>query len=301
MENQTKQGLTPMQPENLSTTLKPSLGTEIVKQKDAQDLICQYLLGIWVNARIEIMQMSPTLVPTESKEEFGLIQRMIRQYGTITPAEFAECIRMAAMDKVKDLAAGQMRFPTLYFADFEEQIQRLTLRKMKDAESNQFALPQNVGGNHFQGDAPEVLSREWPKIVRNTNTMKQINPQMIDRFWLGGSQDQRDSARGLLRQMVKEMQEAGKWDQQQVNLEALAAFQREYTLTYPKWENLLGLPMTCPMSADEVAEIKQRTRWKIQQVTELGGTPPKLEDFPDPHDATFQAIFKAYWKFKGEK
>lgn len=277
------------------------MGTEIVKQKEHQDAIVAYLLSVWVKARIEIMQMSPTLVPTESKEEFGLIQRMIRQYGTITPAEFAECIRMAAIDKVKDLAAGQMRFPTLYFADFDEQIQRLTLRKMKEAESNQFALPQNVGGNHFQGDPPEVLGREWPKIVKNTNTMKQINPSMIDRFWLGGSQDQRDSARGLLRQMVVEMKESNHWDQQQVNLEALAIFQREYLLAFPKWENLLGLPMTCPMSADEVADIKQRTRWKVQQVTELGGTPPQIDGFPDPQDATFQAIFKAYWKFKGEK
>jgi len=243
--------------------------------------------------------MSPTLVPVNSEEEHGLIVRLIRQYGTITAAEFAECIRLAAIDKAKDLAAGQMRFPTLYFADFEEQIQKLTLKKLKENE-NTLQLPANTGGNAFWGEPAEALAREWPKIAKQTKAVQQISPSLRDRFWLGGSEDQRAAAVGMLRQMVMEMRDADKWDQKQVDWSALAIFQAEYRLVFPRFDRLIEAQMECPMKANEVNELRDRTRWKIQQVTEVGGECGKLTDFPDAQDCTFCAIMDAYGKFKGD-
>jgi hypothetical protein len=298
MENQPPK-TTPTLQSGTLTRSNPSLSTEIVKQREHADEIATYLLSVWVKARIEIMQMSPALVPTESKEEFGLIQRLTRQYGTISPSEFAECIRLAAIDKVKDLANGQMRFPTLYFADFEEQIQKLTLKKLKEKE-NALQLPANTGGNEFWGEPAEALAREWPKIAKQTKAVQQISPSLRDRFWLGGSENQRAAALGMLRQMVQEMREADKWDQKQVDWSALAIFQAEYRLAYPKFDRLIESQMECPMKANEVNELRDRTRWKIQQVTEVGGECGKLTDFPDAQDCTFCAIMDAYGKFKGD-
>jgi hypothetical protein len=273
--------------------------TPIVDQKDARETITTALLAVWVNARIEIMQMDVSIVPVNSKEEFGLIERIVKQYGTITPSEFAECIRLAAIEKQRALSSGQASFPKLYAADFEEQIQKLTLKKLKEKE-NALELPANTGGNEFWGEPAEALAREWPKIAKQTKAVQQISPSLRDRFWLGGSENQRAAAVGMLRQMVQEMREADKWDQKQVDWSALAIFQAEYRLAYPKFDRLIESQMECPMKANEVNELRDRTRWKIQQVTEVGGECGKLTDFPDAQDCTFCAIMDAYGKFKGD-
>ena len=115
-----------------------------------------------------------------------------------------------------------------------------------------------------------------------------------------GSTEQKASAFGMLGQMVKEMKEAGAWDQQQVNWEALAIFQADFRAAFPQWDRLLDAGMTCPLRKSEVDELHQRVRWKIQAATDSGGDVPSLANFPDPQDATFCAVFDAYWKFKGE-
>jgi len=241
--------------------------------------------------------MSPIIVPTASTEELGLITRLMRQYGTITPAEFAECIRLAAIQKQKELAAKLQTFPTLYGADFEDEIQQLTLRKMK-ANADVLSLPANTGGNQFFGEPSEALAREWPRIKAQTELLrKTINAKMRDRFWYGGAQAQRDAARAMLGQMVHDMKQAGQWDQRQHEWEMLAIFQSEYRNAYTGWERLIEQGMEPPLTAAVVAELRRRTELKISQTVANGGTPPSIELFPDPLDCTFCAIFDRYWKF----
>ena len=283
--------------DNSSLTSKVRLKTEIVAQKNSETNIAQYLLGIWVVVRIEILQMSPSIVPTASQEELGIMTRLMRQYGTITPSEFAECIRQAAFTKQRELAQKLQSFPTLYAADFEHEIQSLTLSKMK-AKSEALSLPANTGGNQFFGEPADALAREWPKIKAQTELLrKTINANMRDRFWYGGSKAQRDSARAMLGQMVNEMKVAGQWDQRQHEWEMLAIFQSEYRNAYNGWERLIDNGMEPPLSVVVVAELRRRTELKISQTITNGGTPPSIEMFPDPLDCTFCAIFDAYWKF----
>ena len=298
MENQT-QSHTPTLQSSSPTALKPSLGTEIVKQRECADTITAYLLSIWVKVRIEILQMSPTLVPTESKEEFGLIQRLTKQYGTITPTEFAECIRLAAIQKMNDLASRVVSFPTLYAADFEDQIQRLTLRKMK-AKENVLQLPSNTGGNAFWGSPREALDREWPKIVKQTKAVRKISERLRDRFWLGGSAEQQAAAVEMLREMVAEIKQAGQWDQYQIDAVTLAHFESDYKLAFPRFDRLIDGQLESPLKREAVKELHDRTRWKIQQSIENGGESFRIEDFPNPMDCTYCAVMDAYWAFKKE-
>jgi len=277
--------------------LKVRLRTEIVGQKDRESIVAQYLLSIWVIVRIEILQMQPSIVPTASQEELGVILRLMRQYGTITPAEFAECIRAAAFTKQRELAQKLQMFPTLYAADFEHEIQELTLKRMK-TQADVLTLPANTGGNQFFGEPSEALAREWPKIKAQTELLrKTINAKMRDRFWYGGSQAQRDAARAMLGQMVHDMKAAQIWDQRQHEWEMLAIFQAEYRANFQGWERLIDQGIEPPLTAPVVAELRRRTELKISQTVANGGTPPSIELFPDPLDCTFCAIFDAYWKF----
>jgi len=241
--------------------------------------------------------MSPTIVPTESKEELGLVLRLMRQYGTITPAEFAEAIRAAAIVKQRELSQGLQKFPTLYAADFEDEIQKLTIKKMKE-EPTRLMIAANTGGNMFAGEPSEALAREWPKIYAHTKLMRQtINPKMRDRFWCQGSQDQRKSAFAVLAQMVWDLKQAGQWDQRQHEWEMLAIFQSEYRDAFQGWERLLDQGMDAPLSKAAVDDLRRRTELKISQTVTNGGSPPSIEFFPDPMDCTFCAIFDRYWKF----
>lgn len=291
------QGLTPTQPETTSNGLNPKLKTEIVGQKDRENAVAGYLLGVWVKVRIEILQMSPTIVPTESKEELGLVLRLMRQYGTITPAEFAEAIRAAAIVKQRELSQGLQKFPTLYAADFEDEIQKLTLKKMKE-EPTRLMIASNTGGDMFAGEPADALAREWPKIYAHTKLMRQtINPKMRDRFWCQGSEAQRKSAFAVVAQMVWDMKQEGQWDQRQHEWEMLAIFQSEYRDAFQGWERLLDQGMTAPLSKAAVDDLRRRTEMKISQTVTNGGSPPSIEFFPDPMDCTYCAVFDAYWKF----
>jgi len=284
----TRQEATEMQLSTSKTPLKVSLKTEIVKQKESENLICEYLLSVWVSVRLEILQMQPSLVPTKSEEEMKLIGRFMRQYGTITVAEYAECIRLAAIDKMRDLSQGLAKFPTLYAADFEEQIQKMTIAKIKQKESNEAKqLPKHTGGNEFAGEPSEVLARWWPKIVEQTKMMRTINPKMRDRFWYGGSPEQRDSAVKMLRQMIWEMNEAGKWDLQQHYYDALAIFATEFFQYFPQYAGMTD-GMKRPLCPIQVGKIRQRLQRLVLD----------LSNFPDIDDCKYCAVFDAYWKFK---
>jgi hypothetical protein len=302
MENpqeQTKHELTLTLPNDTPKLAAYNRALPIIQQKDEKEDICTALLSVWVNVRIEVLQMSPTIVPTASHEELGLIRRLCNQYGTITPSEFAECIRLAAIDKMKDLAAGQMRFPTLYFADFEEQIQKLTLKKMKLEENAVLKLTANTGGNSFWGEPVDALAREWPKIKAQTELLRStINVNLRDRFWFGGSKEQQQAAFGMLRQMVNEMKEAQRWNQGTFDWKCLALFQAEYRAAYPNWDRLIENGMTSPIKKSEIADLKNRTERKISQTITNGGDAPSIDLFPDPQDVVFCAIFDEYMKFK---
>lgn len=264
--------------------------TEIVAQKDREEAITAYLLGVWVTSRLEIMQMQPSLVPTASVEELGLLRRLMRQYGTTTPSEFAECIRLAAIDKQRDLSQGLARFPTLYEADIGEKIQKLTLEKLKKADQTP-QLPQNTGGNAFCGEPSEALAREWPKIMEQTKIVRgTIHPGMRDRFWYGGSLEQRQSAVAMLRQMVFEMNEVGKWDLRQNQWEALVIFQHEFCQSFPTFGAMIE-GMKCPICPIQVAEIKSK----------LSRIALSTADFPDIDDCKYSSVFDAYWKFTEAK
>jgi hypothetical protein len=273
------------------------LKTEIVGQKDRESIVAQYLLSIWVKVRIEILQMSPIIVPTASTEELGLITRLMKQYGTITPAEFAEAIRAAAIVKQRELSQGLQKFPTLYAADFEDEIQKLTLKKMKE-EPTRLTIAANTGGNMFAGEPSEALAREWPKIYAHTKLMREsINAKMRDRFWCQGSEAQRKSAFTVVAQMVWDLKQSGQWDQRQHEWEMLAIFQSEYRDAFQGWDRLLDQGMTAPLSKAAVDDLRRRTELKISQTVTNGGAPPSIEFFPDPMDCTFCAVFDAYWKF----
>jgi len=289
--------LTPTQQGNTPTIQAYKKLAPIVGQSDATESIAAALLSIWVKVRIEVLQMQPTLVPTASTEELGLITRLMKQYGTITPAEFAEAIRAAAIVKQRELSQGLQKFPTLYAADFEDEIQKLTIKKMKE-EPTRLMIAANTGGNMFAGEPSEALAREWPKIYAHTKLMRQtINPKMRDRFWCQGSEAQRKSAFTVVAQMVWDLKQSGQWDQRQHEWEMLAIFQSEYRDAFQGWDRLLDQGMTAPLSKAAVDDLRRRTELKISQTVTNGGAPPSIEFFPDPMDCTFCAVFDAYWKF----
>jgi len=292
-----RQELTPTQQDGTLTKAAYKKLAPIVDQRDATESIATALLSVWVKVRIEVLQMQPTLVPMASTEELGLITRLMKQYGTITPAEFAEAIRAAAIVKQRELSQGLQKFPTLYAADFEDEIQKLTLMKMKD-EPARLMIEANTGGNMFAGEPSEALAREWPKIYAHTKLMRQtINPKMRDRFWCQGSEAQRKSAFAVVAQMVWDLKQSGQWDQRQHEWEMLAIFQSEYRDAFQGWERLLDQGMDAPLSKAAVDDLRRRTELKISQTVTNGGSPPSIEFFPDPMDCTFCAIFDRYWKF----
>lgn len=269
----------------------------IVDQWDAVDGIAMALLSVWIRVRIEILQMSPSLVPTSSDEELGLVRRLIRQYGKLSPSEFAECIRLAAIQKQKDLSQRLVTFPTLYAADFEEELQKMSLQKLKNDE-NALQLPANTGGNIFFGEPSEAIAREWPRIMAHTEMIrKTINPNLRDRFWYGGSKDQRASATAMLGQMVTDLRAAGVWEQRPFEWAAVRVFQAEYRLNFvgPEWERFIE-GMEAPMTKAQVDEIRAKVERRIGNASAVGAAVPSIDLFPDPKDCTFCAIFDEYWK-----
>jgi len=205
----------------------------IVEQRQSEQQIATDLLSIWVLARTDIMQMSPTIVPTASEEELKLVLKMMRQFGTITPSEFAECIRAAAHNKCNLLASGKAKFPNLYIVDIEIQIQRLTLRKMKEPPKTN-ELPERAGGNQYTGTPHNALNREWPRIYELTQGLrKTIKPDIRYTFWRMGKPDERASAKAMLGAMVDQMTVAGVWDKGQIDRNQLVIFEKEYNRDFP--------------------------------------------------------------------
>ena len=259
-------------------------------QQDSADAIAVALLAVWVNVRTQILQMSPSIVPTNSPEELGLIRRLLKKYNGFSPSEFAEAIRKAAITKMGELSRKEVLFPTLYAADFEAQLDEMGIEKVKQRDKEKaLQLPANTGGNVFWGEPSEALAREWPNIVRNTKSIREtLNRNYLrDRFWYGGSKEQQAAAKQMLIQMVYDMTAAGFCTIDDLKKEAVGVFRSEFARAFPPHLDLVE-HLACPLDFLQVEECKKRLSRRIADVSE----------FPDIDDCKYSATFDLYFKFK---
>lgn len=267
--------------------------TSITSQIQSKTAIAAALVGKWIELERVILKAPEIHGRLQSEEEVKIMEKMMMRYASLTPKEIGDAMRAAAEEAQKGFAANSRAFPRLYLADIEDECQKAAARKIRAAEQKEaLQLPKNTGGNVFWGKPSEALQREWPKIVEQTKTLRQtINmPTARDRFWYGGSPEQRDAARQMLRQMVIEMNAAGKWDLKRNQSDALKIFQLEFCQAFPMFGGMID-GMDCPLSLIQVIDIEKR----LQRLT------PDTRDFPDIDDCKFCAVFDAYWTFWHEK
>lgn len=264
----------------------------ITTQIQSKTAIATVLVGKWIELERVILKAPEIHGRLQSGEEVALMEKMMMRYATLTPKEIGDAMRSAAEEAQKAFAANSRAFPKLYLADIEEKCQERSAQKVREAEQKEaLQLPKNVGGNIFWGEPSEALAREWPKIAEQTRMMRNtISPKMRDRFWFGGSYEQKEAAVKVLRQMILEMNNAGKWDLSGHHDAAKAIFANEFYAHYPQFANMTD-GMKRPLCPIEVADIKAR----LQRVV------PDLSSFPDIEDCKYCAVFDSYWKFKGEK
>jgi hypothetical protein len=283
-----------MEPENQNLIpKKPSSSTEIaefeaikpvLEQREQSGTIAATLVLKWIELERIILKAPEIGGRIESDEEIRLMEKMILRYATFTPKEIGDAMRRAAEDRQRDYAQNG-GYPKMYMADIEHELQKMGIERLKQKpETPQLAA--NTGGNAFWGDPSEALKREWPKIVRQTRVVRAINPKLRDRFWYGGSPEQRDSAVKMLRQMVIEMNDAGKWDLRQNQWETLAIFNSEFSSAFPAHLDLLD-GLSCPI---DPIQVDDRRKTLIRRSM-------NVDAFPDIDDCKYCAVFDAYWKF----
>lgn len=284
MENQNQS----LQRSSNSTNIQAFEPSKPVKdQLDNSEAIAAVLVAKWIELERIILKAPEIEGRTDSEEEIKMMAAMMKRYGTFTPKEIGDAMRKAAEARQRDYSMNG-GYPKMYLYDIEHELQKMGMERLK-SKPEPLTLAQNTGGNQFWGEPSEALAREWPRIVRQTRLVRQtIHQTMRDRFWYGGSAEQRECAVKMLRQMVQEMMDAGKWDLVQNQWEALAIWQAEFCREFPTYGGMVD-GMKCPICPIQVGEIRQ----KLSRIAITQG------EFPDIDDARYCAVFDAYWKFTG--
>lgn len=271
------------------TVYKPTV--PLKDQWETKGAVALALVTKWVELERIVLKAPEIPGRLESQEEILLMQSLISRYGTLTPKNFADAMRIAA-DKRQAALGESGGFPKMYLVDIEHEIQEFIKNdsKRKEAEER-LQIPANVGGNCFFGEPSDALASEWPKIVEQTKLLRSLGNGKFarSRFWYGGSRQQQEDAVKVLRQMVQEMNDAGKWDLSQHQYDVLAVFSSEFFTHYPSFAGMTD-GMKRPICPIQVGEIRQR----LQRLA------PDLSNFPDIDDCKYSAVFDSYWKFRGE-
>lgn len=275
----------------------------IADQLEKIGQISPLMLAKWIEIAAGLLEMGGSLLATSEgalDEKKTEIERLLKKYRSLTPRQFVESIRAAARDKMQQLAQHPERYPRLFAYEIEEALREATAKLLRDNEAmaSRLALPANVGGNDFWGEPSEALRREWPRIVEQVKTIRRELgiPNWRSRFWLIGSHDQRQSAVQVLRQMIVEMHEAGKWDLRQNQWEAVAIWANEFREAYPQHLDLIfdaknSSRLTCPLDHLQIEDIRATIRRRNAEGVNKA-------EFPERMDAIYSATFDAYWKFK---
>lgn len=146
-------------PRNLGYSVQNS----VASQRDNLDSIAVALLSVWVTVRRSTLQMSPELVPANSREELSAISRLAEKYRELSPTEMAGAIRKAADIRQTELADKIVKFPALYARDIENQMQEAMRAKHAKAVNE-----NPVGELIWYGNPSDALDLNWPRIWKRS-------------------------------------------------------------------------------------------------------------------------------------
>lgn len=273
--------------------------TPIKDQQPFSNEICIALLSKWVEVRIDLLQIPAASVPTNSTEEFNLVERLARKFGSLTPRQFADAIRDAAYKKQQQISPIPSAFPRLYGVDIEEMLDARQHEKNRKAEADSEArqLPRSTQGNAYWGTPSEALKREWPAIATATKKMRAalgVKDWRV-RFWSGGNAEQREAARAMIRQMITDMERDRVWDAAKARIHTVELFQKDFIYKWPNHARMVD-KMEAPLNAAKMDEIKQQLNEKLVY-NKREPSAANINEFPDLSDLQCCTVFDFYWNY----